>query len=658
MISLLTVKTLIRPFIRWLPLIVCILPAFVAIAAGLDAVQRRRNRTTTYLLALATLLGVYLIILTHRGIFWHKAFAWLQILGTTSSYALYLTFRIDFPTAVLVSLTITLSFITHLYTLGYMKKAVRRYTILTGSLTSVTMGFLMAEGLWTRFIGWELIGLGSCLLIGFWHREAVSARHFINTWVISQLGSMCLCIGILIIDSEWSKSATFSGVPKTPYWGCDWLIIAKYCLLVGIGIKSVQFPWSGWLSLAMTAPTPASALIHTTTAVGVGICLLLDLAPELNETMLTWIVYWGSLTAFIGACAAIIQQRTKQVLAYSTVSHLGHIMMAVGMRASDLALFHFIVHAYCKANLFLCIGAVSRFMQRVDKPDTMPYMGGLYKILPGTFLAYLIAAGSLIGIPGLAGSFSKEMLLIHAWTWSDCQMKAGHHISYLVPILGWSTTLMSVIYMGRQCYLIFMDKPRWLYPWVPNHSYRTSWLMQVSMLTLAMCPIGFWHGSRLAQIPRLSPMLNNNPTSQHTTMLTATNAIALGLLVLVLWRLMSPATLRSPRLRSLLRRWHLKRLIARVAERVVCWSRLAAKCEAYGINAWVQGIEKGCIVSSKAVGWLEQALLDGTTRFMASKLWRFLDRAYRTTQQGSTQHALLWLCIGVGLLLGSIYWMM
>jgi len=609
-------------------------------------------------------------VLTDHGSTWHTAFTWLRIPGSPLPFHLVLSWHIDFTVAVMVSLTTTINFITHLYALAYIKEACRRYMILTGGFVSAMLAFLMADNLIARFISWELIGLGSYLLVSFWHQQESAARNGTKVWLINQLGSMSLLIGILIIGSELGSFdlTELAVLPIDTYRGHGDLAMARCCLLVGVCAKSAQFPLFSWLPRAMTAPIPASALIHTATIVGAGVYLLASLAPILDIVTLTWGAYLGSLTALMGAYAAVTQQHIKQVLAYSTISQLGYAVMAVSVGASHIGLFHFITHAFGKACLFLCVGVVSRFLLQQGSASTMTmqHMGGLRKLLPGTFWAYLIAACSLVGIPGFAGSLSKEAVLACTLSWAHQQAQAGSYIGYLVPMLGFVSSLLGIVYIGRSCYLVFMGTPRWSSKLTPNVSYRTPWLMQLSMVILALCSFGWlyspvldfrssWLLQRLASTPRLAFTLPINFTTQHFVTLVSVSTMAFGILFLAIWRVRSPNTLLYSRHKLALKAWHLDTIVQASARRVLGLSRLIVQFDRQVIYGLVHGIGVAYMTLGTIVHWLDQKILSSVVVLIAS-VPQYLGKAHRTIQQGNLQHALLWMFIGVGLLLGSVYW--
>ncbi len=612
------------------------------------------------------LLSGYLLVLTYQGTTWHRALTWLHIPG--SALALVLSWHIDFTVSVMVSLTTIVNFFTHLYALVYIQADRRRYLVLMGSFVSAMLSFLMAESLIARFISWELIGMGSYLLISFWYQQETAARSGTRVWLINHIGSVSLLVGTLIIGSELGSFdlAELAILSKDTHRDNNWLVVAKYCLLGGICTKSAQFPWFSWLPNAMTAPTPTSALMHSATLVGAGVYLLVSLVPILDTATLTWVAYLGGLTAFMGSCTALTQRHIKQVLVYSTISQLGYSVMAVGMGASGAGLFHFVIHAFPKACLFLCVGAVSHFLIQLDKGGSMQHMGGLRKVLPGTFCAYLIAAFSLVGIPGLAGSLSKEVIFTYTLSWAHQQALTNGFSCYLVPVLVFLSSSLGVAYMGRQCYLIFMGTPQWSHKPAPSIPYRTPLLMQISMFALALCSLSCWYGppvgntldnwllQRLTHTHLLPATVPIAATLQYEAALASTIMIALGVVFLAIWKWRSPTTFFLPPTTLLFHGWYLEKLVSIVGRGVLHLSRLSAHLDQQ-INGWVYSVGIGYAALGNLANLLDRRLLGGMDTLIAS-VPRYMGKAHRTTQKGNLQYILLCMCIGIGLLFSGIYW--
>jgi NADH-quinone oxidoreductase subunit L len=233
--------------------------------------------------------------------------------------------------------------------------------------------------------------------------------------------------------------------------------------------KSAQFPFQPWLAGAMEGPTPVSALLHAATMVAAGVYLLFKVQFLLSPEILTFIAFTGAITALMGAYAAITQNDIKKVLAFSTISQLGYMMVGIGSGSFDAAFFHLVTHAFFKACLFLCAGAVIHSMHKIshhlfDRQQYMEFntldmrlMGGFRKKMPVTFIAYTIAALSLIGIPLFSGFLSKDAILINSYHWAA---SGGSSLHFLVPFAAFITVFITAFYMGRQLFMVFFHKFR------------------------------------------------------------------------------------------------------------------------------------------------------------------------------------------------------
>lgn len=356
----------------------------------------------------------------------------------------------------------------------------------------------------------------------------------------------------------------------------------------------------------------------------------------------------------------------KQVLAYSTISQLGYVVMAVGIGASNMGLLHFVTHAFGKACLFLCVGTVSRFVDQQGEAYNMQHMGGLHKILPAAFYVYVIASLSLAGMPALAGSLSKEAILAYALAWASHQAQQGSYFGSLVPLLGFCTTLLTVVYIGRQCYLIFMGTPRESYQPTSYATYRTPWLMKISMFALGMGTLSFWYGplgdlrkswllQRLERIPLLAPTLPITETLQHWVALLSSMALLLGVIFLIVWEIRSPTTFLFSRTKLFLGKQAWDQLNNAIAQGVLYLSQLIGRFDTWVANDWMHAIGMRYVMAGNILSWLDRTLLDRTVLFIAS-LPQYLGKAHQTTQRGNLQSYLLWTFIGIGLLLGGICW--
>ncbi len=393
-----------------------------------------------------------------------------------SNLRLQATLYIDTITILMCVVVTFVSLLVHVFSLQYMKQDPRFTTYFSylGLFTFAKLAIVLSGNLLLMFMAWELVGLASYLLIGFWHQKDSATNAAIKAFVVNRIGDAGFLVAIFIV---WTLFGTLElqelqvGVTEASLLWEDRHTILTFAgigfLLACMG-KSAQFPLQIWLPDAMEGPTPVSALIHAATMVAAGIYLLCRVFFLLNEDVLHLITLIGALTAVLGAFSALFQNDIKKVLAYSTISQLGLMVLAVGIGSYTLALFHLFTHAFFKACLFLCAGAIIHAMHHLEHElqasgrfvhfdvQDMTVMGGLRKAMPYTFICYTIAMLSLVGLPFFSGYLSKDAILLAVWTWSE----AGGLGTYLIPVMAFGTVLLTAFYMGRQWFLLFMGSFR------------------------------------------------------------------------------------------------------------------------------------------------------------------------------------------------------
>ena len=284
------------------------------------------------------------------------------------------------------------------------------------------IGIIFSSNLIMLFIFWELVGLSSYLLIGFWYEKDSAIKANKKAFLTNRIGDAGFMIGILILYTytgnldfdyliQWFNSE--NSIPSS------WTFVLGLGLFFGCVGKSAQFPLQVWLPDAMEGPTPVSALIHAATMVAAGIYLIARVFFILSDDVLLFIAYTGAITAFMGAIAACTQSDIKKVLAFSTISQLGYMVLALGVGAFDAALFHLVTHAFFKACLFLGSGSIIHSLHHLEHetdthfdPQNMLLMGGLRKKMPLTFITYCIATAALVGVPLFSGFLSKDAILL------------------------------------------------------------------------------------------------------------------------------------------------------------------------------------------------------------------------------------------------------
>ncbi len=464
------------------------LVSFLVILAG----QRRLSTAAT---AIVACLGVFTSFVCSAIIFYDQlnnphiavvnVYQWISS-GTFSSL---FNFLVDRLTAVFLMFITGVGFLIHLFSVGYMWEddGFRRFFSYLNLFTFFMLVLVMADSFLITFIGWEGVGFCSFMLISFWHKEMKNNDAAKKAFVMNRIGDfgflMAMCLLFVNVGSlEYSQLFYGEKLPLLQQLSPGLLSLIAGCLVLGAVGKSAQIPLFTWLPDAMAAPTPVSALIHAATMVTAGIYLiartsgLFDLTPDIS--MLVTII--GTATALLGAAIGLLQTDIKKVLAYSTVSQLGLMFMALGLGAYTAAIFHVVTHAFFKALLFLGSGSVIHAM---SGEQDIRRMGGLRKHLPITYRTFLIGTLAISGIPPLAGFFSKDQILASAMETSP-----------IFFVLGLGVSLMTAFYMFRLLFLTFFGEFRGTEE-QRHHLHESPALMTIPLILLAVLSIvGGWVG--------------------------------------------------------------------------------------------------------------------------------------------------------------------
>ncbi|UWX58755.1 NADH-quinone oxidoreductase subunit L [Chlorobaculum sp. MV4-Y] len=367
---------------------------------------------------------------------------------------------IDNLTAIMLAMVSLISFLVHLYSTGYMKGETYygRFFAYLGIFTFSMFGIVLSDNLFSIYMFWELVGLSSYLLIGFYFHKDSAADAQKKAFLTNRVGDIGMWLGILILYSQFHTfgyQEIFAHIKNGDFHMSQaWLTAAGVLLFMGCVGKSAQFPLHVWLPDAMEGPTPVSALIHAATMVAAGVYFVARIFVMLTPDALHVIAFIGAFTAFMAATIAITQHDIKRVLAYSTVSQLGYMVLGLGVGSYSAALFHLLTHAFFKACLFLGSGAIIHAMHH---EQDMRWMGGLYKKMPWTFVTFSIATLALAGLPLTSGFLSKDAILAGALGFAQVE---GGGIFYLVPVFGFAAAVMTAFYMGRQVWLVFFGESR------------------------------------------------------------------------------------------------------------------------------------------------------------------------------------------------------
>jgi len=474
-----TQSPMMLDLLRWIPLIPLLASVFnVFFGARLG----KKGAGVLACVAVGASFAVALYVfwlLPAAGIFRDTLYTWIE----SGSFQVQLSFQVDDLTAVMLLVVTGVGFLIHIYSLGYMAhdEGMARFFVYLNLFIFFMLVLVMADNLLALFVGWEGVGLCSYLLISFWYEEPLNVIAGNKAFVVNRIGDFGFTLAIFLIVSELGRQGiwTLNFMELQKHVGLlspGKITLITLLLFVGATGKSAQIPLFVWLPDAMAGPTPVSALIHAATMVTAGVYMaarlhfLFSLAPDTMSLIATI----GAATAFFAGSIAIAQNDIKKVLAYSTVSQLGYMFLAVGVGAFSAAIFHVFTHAFFKACLFLGAGSV---IHALGGEQDMRKMGGLKSYLPKTYWTYLIAAVAISGVPFTAGFFSKDLILWQAYN----NPQSG-------PILwavGWFTAGLTAFYMFRQLLLVFHGECR-ADEHVKAHIHESPPVMTIPLMILAL----------------------------------------------------------------------------------------------------------------------------------------------------------------------------
>ena len=358
------------------------------------------------------------------------------------------------PLSIVMALVVTgVSALIHIYSAAYMhgEQYYERYFTWLNLFVLMMLILVLGDSFVTLYVGWEGVGLSSFLLIGYWFQREAPAKAARKAFLVNRVGDLGFALGIMLIFATFG-SVTYADVLPAALSGLmtpGTATAIALLLLAGAVAKSAQFPLHVWLPDAMEGPTPVSALIHAATMVTAGVYMIARVHPlfEASASALSWVLWIGGLTAFFAATVAVVQRDLKRILAYSTISQLGYMFLALGAGAYGAAIFHLMTHAFFKALLFLCAGAV---MHALDGELDIFKMGGLRQKMRWTFMTTLAGVLALSGVPLFSGFFSKEAILAGVYA------QAG-----LLPwLLGLVTAGITAFYSFRLLFVVFYGRSR------------------------------------------------------------------------------------------------------------------------------------------------------------------------------------------------------
>ncbi len=589
---------------------------------------------------------------------------------------------IDNLTAIMLVVVTLISTLVHFFSIGYMGGDVRysRYFAYLGFFSFSMLTIVLADNLFLLYVGWELVGISSYLLIGHWYEKKSASDAAIKAFIVNRVGDLGFFIGIAILFMTFHTfglKEIFEGVKfgTLPFASQGWLTAAGILLFCGAVGKSAQFPLHVWLPDAMEGPTPVSALIHAATMVAAGVYLVARLFPLMTADALLVVAYIGAITAFIAATIAIAQNDIKKVLAYSTISQLGYMIMALGVGAFTAGFFHLVTHAMFKAGLFLGSGSVIHAMHnalhhqhdhQTDAQD-IRNMGGLRRRMPITFWTFLMYTLAISGVPFTSGFLSKDEILAGTLAFSGL---SGHLI---IPLAGFLVAGLTAFYMFRLVILTFFgghkDGGR------VEHIHESPKVMTIPLVILAiLCFFAFysfnpfgassgWVAHAVERPESVVPSVVATPPAglfeealEHVHL----TAMALSLIVAGLGILAAFATYYwkkinadavaqalAPLHRFLLNKWYFDELYQAV---VINGTLGLTRVMRWFDDTLIDGVVNGAGQSTKGLsyvsGLFDTYVVDGFVNFSAY-LSGFLGLVLRKFQTGKVQTYIIFAVLGV-----------
>ncbi len=611
----------------WLSIVILgwpLISAFFLVLTSRRYEVRASWIATVFMFAITVIAGLILYEVWFNPISDH--INWFNLGNWTFSVGVYM----DIPSALLLLIVCFISFLVHIFSIEYMKEdeGFMRYFAFLNLFTFSMIGIVITDNLLVIFMFWELVGVCSYLLIGHWYKRTSAARASKKAFMVNRIGDVGFLVGLAIC---WFQFNTFDIAELKLHFSSFELGSISPFLLTALGIslflgavgKSAQFPLQVWLPDAMEGPTPISALIHAATMVAAGVYLVFRVFFMFSSDALIFMALIGAITTFMGAVAALSQNDIKKVLAFSTISQLGYMVMALGIGAANAALFHLYTHAFFKAGLFLAAGSIIHSLHKAihdEKYDVqnMRSMGGLRKKMPFTFLSYTIFSLSLIGLPLFSGFLSKDIILI------ETLQKAleGGGIYSFIATLAFAGVLLTAIYVTRQLLLIFFGE----YRGVEIDSVgEQSLLIKSVLITLTIFSFGF--------IWSLNPF--SPDTSWVMTKLSVTteslpdNWAMLGSLLLIgvgmaysyvrykptsqyIEIYLTLKGSRSAIVSLSFNNWFLDKIYNKLVVSPLMWlSTIISRMEKRIVDTFVNLSGISTVILANIIGWIDRAIIDG-----------------------------------------------
>lgn len=621
-------------------------------------------------MSISLLLSAALFISIWNGSPVHEQFHWFTI----GSWRLQVGVLLNNLSVLMILLVSGIALLVNIYSTKYMQgdPYIRRYWAYLGLFCFSMLGLVIADNLLLVYMFWELVGFSSYLLIGFWFTRSTAVRANKKAFIMNRLGDLGFLIGIMIIFSQFQtldiirlfgdQGLVYHAVVSGGSWigsagsmPAEWLTIAGIMFFLAAVAKSAQFPLHTWLPDAMEGPTAVSSLIHAATMVAAGVFLIARVYPLFDENVLLVIASIGAFTAFMAATIALTQNDIKRILAFSTISQLGFMMLAMGVGATGSALFHLVTHAFFKCLLFLAAGAVIHEMVHLKEksgkefdPQDIRNMGGLRKYMPVTFITMMIGSLALVALPLTSGYLSKDAILIQSFEWAEGE--GGWY--RLIPISAMITSWLTAFYISRLIFKVFFGEFRLSSLTAGLHVHEAPAAMKYVLVVLSVfClfpvfslnPLLFEDAWILKGFLEVDSMTRIN--AFHTVIPAAVNLVSIGLICLCYrWYATvqtAPDYSRSILFRFSQNQWHLDKFYSSVlVSGTTAFAGFLYWIDRYvvdGIVNFAGTLGRGLASGSR---WIDRYVVDGLVNF-SGYLAGIAGNFVRHFQTGRLQHYLV-----------------
>ncbi len=622
-------------------------------------------------IAVSFLISAFLFSQIWNNVSAHQQTSWFTIGDTVFRVGILL----NNLSVIMLLLVTSIALLVHIYSTKYMQgdPYLPRYWAYLSLFCFSMLGLVITDNLLVLYMFWELVGFSSYLLIGFWFTKDSATQASKKAFIMNRLGDLGFLTGIMIVFSQFKTfdidllfkegGLVLNSIIENGLWvngssnmPAIWLTLAGLAFFFGATAKSAQFPLHTWLPDAMEGPTSVSSLIHAATMVAAGVFLLARIYPIFDSTVLLVIASIGSFTAFMAATIALTQNDIKRILAFSTISQLGFMMIAMGVGAYASGIFHLVTHAFFKCLLFLAAGAVIHEMADVKEKNGLHFdhqniqnMGGLRKKMPITFITMVLASLALVGIPLTSGYLSKDAILIQSFEWAAIQ----NNWTKLIPYSALLTSWLTAFYIARLIFKVFFgDLQLEKIANIKLSLHEAPNAMKYVLMILAVFCVfpafsfnplhydGSWIIEGFSSVREIKPV-----SFYHTVIPVTVNVLAvLVILVAYNWyakRSKSPDLSRSVLFLLSERQWYFNELYQTVfVNGITSLSKSTYRFDRIVIDGIVNSAAKAGVILSLIAHWVDKYIVDGLVNASGS-ISKSIGNVTRYFQTGRLQHYLL-----------------